>query len=79
MPNYTKNCSFLHANYTETYNVVKKFVKTLFYGEKHSFFEWTIGAGAHWNCLFETIPMFTNNKESKETYFEIYTKQIACP
>ena len=37
MPNYTKNCSFLHAHCTETLKVVEKFVKTLFYGEKHSF------------------------------------------
>ena len=32
-------------NYTKT----EKFVKNLFYGEKHSFIEWTYGVGAHWN------------------------------
>ena len=33
--------------------VVEKFVKNLFYGEKHSFIEWTYVVGAHWNCLYE--------------------------
>ena len=42
MPNYTKTCSFLHAHYTDTLKVVEKFVKNLFYGEKHSFIEWTL-------------------------------------
>ena len=27
---------------------VKKFVKKNFYGEKHSFIEWTYVVGAHW-------------------------------
>ena len=26
-------------------------MKNLFYGEKHSFIEWTYVVGAHWNCL----------------------------
>ena len=40
--------------------VVEKFVKNV-YGEKHSFIEWTYVEGAHWNCLNEAIPMFSNN------------------
>ena len=44
MPNYIKTCS-LHAHYTEK-KVVEKFVKNLFYGEKHSFIEWTYVVGA---------------------------------
>ena len=31
------------------------------YGEKHSFIEWTYAVGAHWNGLYEAIPMCTNN------------------
>ena len=57
-------------------------MKNLFYSEKYSFIEWTYAVGAHWNCLYEAIPMFTNIKyvtEIKETYFEIYTKQVSCP
>ena len=57
-------------------------MKNLFYGEKHSFIEWTYVVGAHWNCLNEAIPMFTNIiyvTEIKETYFEINTKQVSCP
>ena len=79
MPNYTKTCSFLHAHYTETYKKVEKFVKNLFYGEKHLFIEWTYDVGAHIICLKEAIPMCTNNyvTEIKETYFEIYTKQAS--
>ena len=45
MPNYTKTCSFPYAHYTETQKVVEKFVKNLFYGEKHSFIEWTYVVG----------------------------------
>ena len=43
--------------------VVDKFVKTLFYGKKHSinFTEWTYVVGAHRNCLSEAIPMCYNN------------------
>ena len=41
--------------------VVEKFVKTLFYGEKHSFIEWTYVVGAHWNCHYEAIAMCSNN------------------
>ena len=36
-------------------------MKNLFYGEKPSFIEWTYVVGAHWNCLYEAIPMCTNN------------------
>ena len=52
----------------------------LFYGEKHSFIEWTYVVGAHWNCLYEAIPMCTNKyvTEIKDTHFEIYTKQVSC-
>ena len=32
-------------------------MKNLFYGEKHSFIEWTYVVGAHWNCLYEAIPI----------------------
>ena len=39
----------------------EKFVQNLLYGEKHSFFEWAYVVGAHWNCLYEAIPMCTNN------------------
>ena len=61
MPYYTETCSFLYVHYTETKKEVEKFVKTLFYGEKHSFIKWTYVLGAHWNCLYEAIPMFTYN------------------
>ena len=27
-------------------------MKNLFYGEKHSFIEWTYVVGANWNCLY---------------------------
>ena len=37
------------------------FVKKLFYGVKHSFIEWTFVVGAYWNCLYEAIPVCTNN------------------
>ena len=58
MPNYIKTCSFLHPHHNiESEKVVEKFVKNLFYGEKHSFIEWTYFVGLHWNCLFEAIPM----------------------
>ena len=65
--------------------VVEKFVKKkLFYGEKHSFIEWTYVVGAHWSCLYEVIPMCYNVPttyvtEIKEIYFEIYSKQVSCP
>ena len=44
----------------------------LFYGDKHSFIEWTYVVVAHWNCLYEEIPMCTNtyDTEIKETYFK---------
>ena len=61
MPNYTKTCSFIHSNYAEILKVAEKFVKNLFYGEKHLFIEWTHVVGAHWNYLYEAIPMCTNN------------------
>ena len=50
----------------------------MFYGETHSFIEWTYVVGAHWNRLYEAIPMWptTYVTEIKETYFEIYTKQV---
>ena len=38
---------------TLKHKTVEKFVKNLFYGEKHSFIEWTYVVGAHWNCLYE--------------------------
>ena len=41
--------------------VAEKSVKTLFYGEKRSFIDRTYVEGAHWNCLYEAIPMCTNN------------------
>ena len=50
-----KTCLFLHAHFTETQKVVKKFVKNLFYGEKLAFIEWTYVVGAHWNCVYEAI------------------------
>ena len=52
-------------------------MKRLFYGEKHSFIECiyavnAVGAvGAYSNCFYVT--------DFKETYFEIYTKQVSCP
>ena len=36
-------------------------MKNLFFGEKHSFIEWTYVVGAHWNCIYEAIRMCTNN------------------
>ena len=59
MPNYTKTCSFLHAQYTEILKK-QKFVKKV-YGEKHSIIELTYVVGAHWNCLSEAISMYTKN------------------
>ena len=41
---------------------VEKSVKTLFCGERHSFIECIYVVGAHLNCLYEAIPMCTNNK-----------------
>ena len=59
-------------------------MKNLFYGEKHSFIESTYAVGVHWNCLtnasmrqFQCVPT-TYVTEIKKTYFEIYTKQVAC-
>ena len=43
--------------------VVEKFVKKV-YGEKNLFIELTYVTyvvGAHWNCLYEAIPISTNN------------------
>ena len=65
----------------------------LFYDEKHSFIEWTYVEGAHWDCLLEAMDICcmcpldlqlqyvpaTYVTEIKETYFEIYTKQVSCP
>ena len=54
--------------------VVEKFVKTLFYGEKHSFIEWTYVVGAHWNASmrqFQCVPT-TYVTEIKEPYFDKY-------
>ena len=49
--------------------------------KKHSFIEWIYVVGAHWNCLYEAIPMCTKTcvTEIRETYFEIYAKQVSCP
>ena len=80
MPNYTKTCSFLHDHYTETYKVVEKFVKNLFYAEKHAFIEKIYVVGTHLEFLIEAFPLCTTYvTEIKETYFEIYTKQVLCP
>ena len=65
MPNYTNLVHFymLITLKDKKYVVlvVEKFVKTLFYSEKHSFIEWTYVVGAHLNCLYKAIPMCTNN------------------
>ena len=55
-----------------------KIVQKPVYGEKHSFIERTYVVCAHWNCLYEAIPMFANTyvTEIKEAYFEIYTKHV---
>ena len=63
-------------------------MKTLFYGEKHPFIEWTYVVGTHWNYLihigiasmrqFQCVPT-TYVTEIKETNFEIYTKKVSCP
>ena len=57
-------------------------MKTLFYGEKHSFIEWTYVVGAHVKFAstgqFQCVPI-TYVTEIKETYFEIYTKHVSCP
>ena len=55
--------------------VVGKFVKTLFYGDRHSLIEWPYVVGAHWQ--FQCVPT-SYVTEIKETYFEIYTKQVSC-
>ena len=47
--------------------VVEKFVKTLFYGENTNLLN-----GVH-------IGIASHVTEIKETYFEIYTKQVSCP
>ena len=31
-------------------------MENLFYGEKHSFIEWTYDVGAHWMRLFQCLP-----------------------
>ena len=64
------NFSFLHAHFIETVN--SKVVEN-----------WYV-VGTHWNCLFEAIPMCTNNiyfTGNKDNYFEIYTYQVlkVCP
>ena len=46
--------------------VVEKFVKNLFYGETHSFIEWTNVVGAQWN-VYQCVPT-TYVTEIKETY-----------
>ena len=48
---------------------------------KHSFIEWTYVVGAHWNCLYDAIQCepATYVTDIKDTYFEIYTKQVPCP
>ena len=43
--------------------VVEKFVKNMFYGEKHSFIELTYVVEAYWNCLVEAFPMCTRAVE----------------
>ena len=48
-------------------------MKILFYGEKHSFIEWTYAVGAQFQCVPTTYVT-----EIKEIYFEIYTKQVSC-
>ena len=53
---FISTCS-LHWNIKSSWEVCEN----LSYGEKHSFIEWTYVVGAHWNCLYEAIPMCTNN------------------
>ena len=53
-----------------------------FFCEKHSFIEWIYVEGARWNCLYKAIPICVptiNVIEFKETYFQIYTKQVSRP
>ena len=61
--------------------VVEKFVKNLFYGEKHSFIEWTYVVGAHWNASMRQFQCVrtTYGTEIMGTYLEIYTKPVSCP
>ena len=61
---------------TPKHKKVEKFVRNLFYCEKYASIEWTYAVGAHWNCPY--VPT-TSVAEIKETYFEIYTKQVSCP
>ena len=53
---YISTCS-LHWNINSSWEVCEN----LFYGEKRSFIEWTYVVGAHWNCLYEAVPMCTSN------------------
>ena len=57
---------------------------------KNSFIEKTYVVGTHWNCLKETIPMYTYNicycipttyvtENKEENYLEDYTFQVSCP
>ena len=81
MPNYTKTCSFLHAHYTETLKKVEMFVKNLFLVKNtHLLSEHMLKVhiGIASMRQFQCIPT-TYVTEIKETYFEIYTKQVSCP
>ena len=56
MTNYMKTCSFLHADFTESMEVVENlFLKKLMV--KNSFIEKTYVVGTHWNYLYEAISM----------------------
>ena len=64
-----------------TYKVVEKLMKTLLYSEKHSVIEWTYVVGALGIASmrqFECVPT-AYVTEVKETYFDIFTKQVSCP
>ena len=59
-------------------------MKKKFYGEKHSFIDLTyvimlkVHIGIASMRQFQCVPT-TYVTEIKETYFEIYTKQVSCP
>ena len=56
--NYIKTCSFLHVHFSGTMRVVEHLSRKA-YGE--TLIGKTYSVDTHCNCLYEAIPMCTNN------------------
>ena len=69
-----KTCSFLHATFTETMEVVENLFKKA-YGEQFIMLQVHIGIAflKHFQCVSAI-----NVTENKENYLEIYTYQVSC-